>query len=54
LQESLAKLNVTSIAGIPTNALMNALADRMIDCHRLFLHNFQIQSYTIAFLEVMQ
>jgi hypothetical protein len=45
-QQFLAKLNVTSIAGIPTNAPHKALADRVVDGYRHFLHNFQIESYT--------
>jgi hypothetical protein len=43
-QEFLAKLNLTSIAGIPPNAPLKALADRIIDSYRVFLHNFQIKS----------
>jgi PsbP-like protein len=46
LQQFLAKLNLTSIAGIPTNAPLKALADRIVDSYRHFLHNFQIESYT--------
>jgi hypothetical protein len=46
LQQFLAKLNLTSIAGIPPNAPIKALADRIIGSYRQFLHNFQIQSYT--------
>ena len=46
LQQFLVKLNLTSIAGVPTNAPLNALADRIVDSYRHFLHNFQIQSYS--------
>ena len=46
LQQFLAKLNLTSIAGVPTNAPLKALADRIVDSYRHFLHNFQIQSYS--------
>src|SRR5919202_545278 len=46
LQQFLAKLNLTSITGIPTNAPLKALADRIVDSYRHFLHNFQIQSYS--------
>jgi PsbP-like protein len=46
LQQFLTKLNLTSIAGIPTNAPLKALADRIVDSYRHFLHNFQIESYT--------
>ena len=45
-QQFLAKLNLTSIVGIPTNAPLKALADRIVDSYRHFLHNFQIESYT--------
>jgi PsbP-like protein len=50
LQEFLAKLNLTSIAGIPPNAPIKALADCIIDSYRRFLHNFQIESYTTTTL----
>ena len=46
MQQFLAKLNLTSIAGAPTNAPLKALADRIVDGYRHFLHNFQIQSYS--------
>jgi serine/threonine-protein kinase len=46
LQQFLAKLNLTSIAGVPTNAPLKALADRIVDSYRHLLHNFQIQSYS--------
>ena len=46
MQQFLAKLNLTSIAGVPTNAPLKALADRIVDSYRHFLHNFQIQSYS--------
>ena len=46
LQQFLAKLNITSISGIPPNAPIKALADRIIGSYRQFLHDFQIQSYT--------
>jgi eukaryotic-like serine/threonine-protein kinase len=46
LQQFLAKLNLTSINGIPPNAPIKALADRIIGSYGQFLHNFQIQSYT--------
>jgi UDP-N-acetylmuramoylalanine-D-glutamate ligase len=45
-QQFLAKLNLTSIVGVPTNAPLKALADRIVDSYRHFLHNFQIESYT--------
>jgi hypothetical protein len=34
MQEFLAKLNLTSIVGIPPNAPIKALADRIIDSYR--------------------
>ena len=45
-EQFLAKLNLTSINGIPPNAPIKALADRIIGSYGQFLHNFQIQSYT--------
>jgi eukaryotic-like serine/threonine-protein kinase len=45
-EQFLAKLNVTSIAEIPPNAPLNALADRIIVSYMHFLSNFQMQSYT--------
>jgi hypothetical protein len=45
-QQFLAKLNVTSVAGIPSGAPLKALADRVVDGYRHFLSNFQIESYT--------
>ena len=42
----MAKLNLTIIAGIPPNAPIKALADRIIGSYWQFLHNFQIQWYT--------
>jgi hypothetical protein len=45
LLQFLAKLNLTSINGIPPNAPIKALADRIIGSYGRFLHNFQIQSW---------
>jgi hypothetical protein len=46
VQQFLAKLNVTSIAGIPTNAPLKALSDRIVEGYIHFLSNFQLQAYT--------
>jgi eukaryotic-like serine/threonine-protein kinase len=45
-QQFLAKLNITSIAGIPPNAPLKALADGVVDGYIHLLRNFQIESYT--------
>jgi hypothetical protein len=44
-QPFLAKLSVTSVPGIRTNASLKEMTDNVVEGYRLTLTNFQIQSY---------